>query len=547
MIDKSKPAPSSRRTSPDTLARAASEVTLPDRMLPDIIPRPLDMSSWQSDEGKAITMAKKRFACRGAWSASCVAGLLAAATMANAPSADAAAASAQRPQILIPPSGFEEPGDVGTKFHTNVELLVPAGKIRAKISPAAGPPASGNLAETPASLACVYNLVTPTSGCNPNVVTANTTGGSHAIAIVDAYDYPTAASDLAAFGKQFGLAAANFTVVYGTGNPSLGCTNGPKPPSAASAAGAGWDVEEALDIEWAHAMAPSAKLYLVEAASASSADLLNAVQVATKCVQANTEGQVSMSWGGSEFSGETSYDSVFTGTNVVYFAAAGDYFWDGNSLSPGVQYPTASPNVIGVGGTALSRNQVNGNYQSQAVWSNEDLYYYDGTTSTPPDSLSMLGTGGGPSAYEARPVYQNGITRIVGNVRGTPDLGAIADPATGVWIYNTTSVGGWEQVGGTSLATPVTAAIFNNLGLFYSSTNAALSAIYGNTGSAVRTWNVIPIVNGDCGPPGTLTAGGYNSYGQPYDPAWIYETTGIAWGWCNGWGSMRGSPCPMCE
>jgi kumamolisin len=481
-------------------------------------------------------MAKKRFAYRGAWGASCIAGLLAAATTANAQSADAVAAPAQRPQIVIPLSGLEEPGDVGKRVHTNVELFVPAGGLPTSVNPEVGPPASGYLFETPASVACVYNLVTPASGCNPNVVTANATGGSRAIAIVDAYDYLTATSDLAAFIKQFGLAPANFTVIYGTGSPSAGCKSGSKPPSAA---GTGWDVEEALDIEWAHAMAPSAKLYLVEAASNSNANLYNAVQVAAKCVQASGGGQVSMSFGGSEFSGETSLDPIFSGTNVVYFAAAGDYFWNGNSLSPGVLYPAASPNVIGVGGTALSRNQRTGGYQSQAVWSNEDLYYYNLGTSPGPDSVPTLGTGGGPSAYEARPSYQNGITTIVGSVRGTPDLGGIADPASGVWLYDTTSGGGWMSVGGTSLATPVTAAIFNNLGLFYLSTKAALSAIYGNTGS-VRTSHVTPIVNGDCGPPGHVTSGGYaGGYGQPYDPAYIYDTTGIAWGWCNGWGSMH--------
>jgi len=375
------------------------------------------------------------------------------------------------------------------------------------------------LYETPASLACVYGLVTVTSGCNPNVVTTNPIGGSNAIAIVDAYDYsPYASSDLASFDAQFGVAAANFTVIYGTGNPSAGCQSGSQPPSAS---GTGWDLEEALDIEWAHAMAPSAKLYLVEANSSSYSDLLNAEQVAAKCVEANKSGQVSNSWGGSEFSGETSSDSVFAGSYVEYFAAAGD--------APGVMWPAASPNVIGVGGTAISRNQVTGNFQSQATWENEDLYLYTG---------DLLGTGGGPSAYEARPGFQAGVASVVGTARGTPDVGAIADPATGVWVYNTTSCGGWCSVGGTSVATPVEAGLFNKAGYFHSSTQLVLQYLYGNAAS-VRTNDVIPVLNGNCGPGGYTTSGGYYAYGEPYDPTWTDDTTGIAYGMCTGWGTFR--------
>jgi len=190
-------------------------------------------------------------------------------------------------------------------------------------------------------------------------------------------------------------------------------------------------------------------------------------------------------------------------------------------------YPAAYPNVIGVGGTSLSRIP-SGKYQSQAVWSNQDI----------PE-----GTGGGPSAYESIPTYQNSLLSIMllhyGTPvsRGTPDLGAIADPATGVWIYNTPSYGGWRVVGGTSVATPVTAAIFNNLGLFYASTSAALTAIYENTGN-LSTNHITPILDGNCGPPGSEE---YPlAQGQPYDPTYIYDTTGVTWGYCDGWGSMHG-------
>jgi kumamolisin len=391
------------------------------------------------------------------------------------------------------------------------------------------PPFPGYLFETPASLGCVNHLVAVTAGCNPNSVTTNPSGGSNAIAVVDAYDYATASGDLAAFDTQFGYGAPNFTVIYGTGNPNNGCVNGTKPSSDVST---GWDVEAALDIEWSHAMAPSAHLYLVEAASSSTTDLFNAVAVAAKCVTAAGGGQVSMSFGFSEFSTEASFDSTLTGSNVVFFASSGDYPGAGNPISPAVFYPAASPNAIGVGGTAYSRDAFTGSYQSQAVWENEDLYTQSGET-------IVLGTGGGPSAYEPIPSYQARIATIVGTARGTPDLTGLADPATGVWVYNTPTFGGWNSVGGTSLASPYTAGIFNELGLFYPSSAAALNVIYANT-AFLRPKSVNAVVSGNCGPPGQLTTGAYVAFGEPYSTQ-IYQTTGIPWSFCGGWGSVHGA------
>src|SRR5262245_1908427 len=119
--------------------------------------------------------------------------------------------------------------------------------------------------ETPASLGCVYRLTSVSSaqiGCNPTDLTLpNPSGGAKAIAIVDAYDYPTAFSDLQTFSAQFGLPApttANFQVVDATGT--------------APKADAGWGLESALDIQWAHEMAPQAKIYIVEAADKSCVD-----------------------------------------------------------------------------------------------------------------------------------------------------------------------------------------------------------------------------------------------------------------------------------
>jgi kumamolisin len=105
-----------------------------------------------------------------------------------------------------------------------------------------GPPYAGYFYATPVSLACVYKLVSPQApGCNPNTVTLNPSGGAHALAILDAYHYRTAVSDLSVFSNQFGLPQANFQVVF---------ANGRQPPVNAD-----WNIEETLDIEWAHAMA----------------------------------------------------------------------------------------------------------------------------------------------------------------------------------------------------------------------------------------------------------------------------------------------------
>jgi subtilase family serine protease len=298
---------------------------------------------------------------------------------------------------------------------------------------------------------------------------------------VDAYDDPNAYTDLAAFSSQFGVEPINpttFQVVYA---PSGGATPGSCTGSATEPPvdpTGGWEVEESLDIEWAHAMAPGATLYLVEAQSNFYTDLLCAVTVASNLVQAAGGGEVSMSWGGGEFSGEITYDPVFTTHGVVYFAAAGD--------SPGVIWPSASPNVVSVGGTTLSTNAVTGSFIGENVWQ-------DG--------------GGGPSAYESRPSYQNGIRSIVGAYRGTPDVAADANPYTGVWVldnflvpdFGSTYCGStpcWLTVGGTSVATPMWAGIVNAAGSFSATTNAELTKLYGENPFA--DFNDITL--GSCGP-----------------------------------------------
>jgi kumamolisin len=323
-------------------------------------------------------------------------------------------------KIIIPASSVPQAG----RHHTNY-FFVDTDK------PQGGPPA-GN--ETPGSLACVYQLVTGPTGC-PIATSKNVpSGGIGAIAIVDAGDYPTAASDLAAFSTQFGIPAADLTVTWPGGKKK-------KPPVYND-----WIVEEALDIEWAHAMAPHAKIFLVESVEVNTDPTWAAVKLAAKLVAENGGGVVSMSWGDPEVKNEKSWDKFFTTPGVVYFAAAGD-----SGLGVSI-YPGASPNVVSVGGTYFNRDG-KGNFLSEI--------YYTG------------GGGGDISPYEPIPSYQSGVASIVGTHRGYPD---VASDFCCAAIY---VQGGWYSVGGTSWASPTFAGIVNAAGNQQQSTVDELTWIYG--------------------------------------------------------------------
>lgn len=390
--------------------------------------------------------------------------------------------------LVIPAASHANAADLGTRAHANVRYF-----LSGVASPSEAPPFSGYAYETPASLACIYHVVAPIRGCNPNQTTNTPNGGSQTIAIVDAFDDPNAAADLAAFSAQFGvpLAPGGFQVVYAGGSVP------PQDPTG------GWEIEESLDIEYAHAMAPNATLYLVEANSNSYSDLFTAVQVASNLVQCGStttcpagskgRGEVSMSWGGGEFPSEVSLDSFFTTPGVVYFAAAGD--------SPGVIYPCASPNVVCAGGTSTARNQNTGNFIAEIAWSD---------------------AGGGISFYEPIPGYQAGnrsIARQLGGYRGVPDISSDSNPITGVWVLDTNPVpgAGWYIVGGTSVATPTLAGIVNASGHLAASSTAELFTLYdfSNFGS----FN--DIIYGACGNyQGTFSDFGWDlctGFGSPRD------------------------------
>lgn len=265
---------------------------------------------------------------------------------------------------------------------------------------------------TPAEIKKIYNLPS--------------TGGKGTIAIIDAYDDPNAESDLRVFDKQYNLPSCT------TAN---GCFEKHKMVSSV-AANSGWLMEMALDVQWAHAIAPKAKILLVEAKTSSGANLLSAIDYARsrKDVVA-----ISMSWGGAEFSDELSYDAHFMDTAnpaAAFFASSGD-------SGTGASWPASSPNVIGVGGTTLKLSS-RGALISESAW---------------------LGSGGGVSAYEKEPAYQTAYKIYrAGGMRAIPDVSYDANPVSGYSVYLTTGTSSrkkssWSTVGGTSAGAPQWAAI----------------------------------------------------------------------------------------
>jgi len=339
--------------------------------------------------------------------------------------------------VLIPESAGFSPQDRDVRFHTRLRVLeVP--------NAAASTTSQFN---TPATLRSVYNLPS--------------TGGSNAIALVDSYDYPTALADFNIFAKYFGLPQETSTVVTASGNKAFEVVYAPgyKPQSGGNYI-ASWNMEAALDIEWAHAMAPNAKIYLVEAASDSTSDLDNAVRVAAALPGVK---EVSMSWGGSETSYEAMfYDPLFKASGVVYMASSGD-------SSDQMEYPAASPNVVSCGGTSVNRSTT-GVFLNETGWND---------------------TGCGPSVYEPRPAFQSGVASIVGAKRGVSDLAFDANPNTGVYVYDSTPLwgeSGWWILGGTSVASPSLAGVLNlaatSGNAFALNTAAEEARIYGNLGNA---------------------------------------------------------------
>jgi subtilase family serine protease len=237
-------------------------------------------------------------------------------------------------------------------------------------------------------------------------------GAGQTIAIVDAFDNPNVGSDLATFDAYWGLPACGggcFTKVDQTGQRTL-------PPVAPL----NWSVEIALDVEWAHAVAPDAHILLVEADTNSLANLLLAEQYAASHAR-----YVSNSWGFSEFSGETADAADFTDPGVSYFAAVDDAAGE-------TQYPATSPSVLAVGGNELT-----------------------------PSGTVPWTSGGGCSAYEEASSAEGPASSQAGCLghRSTPDVSA---DAVGIPVYDVAT--GWLSTGGTSFATILWAAAATDSG-----------------------------------------------------------------------------------
>jgi subtilase family serine protease len=258
------------------------------------------------------------------------------------------------------------------------------------------------------------------------------TGAGQTIGIVVAYGSPTLQKDLNQFCTQYGLPATTVTIV-----------------GASPTANSTWALETDLDVEWAHVMAPGAKIVVSVAASSAVTALLPAIDAA---VTAGAK-VVSMSFGTPEFSGETLYEGHFNKAGITFFAASGD---NGGAA----EWPAVSPYVIGVGGTSLTLNS-SGLRASETAWS---------------------GSAGGKSAYEALPSFQSGWQSL--GKRGVPDVSIVGDPNTGVLVYYN---GSWYVAGGTSVGTPMWAgivAVSNSLrtsGTLSSGPGAIYSVVKGST------------------------------------------------------------------
>ncbi len=249
------------------------------------------------------------------------------------------------------------------------------------------------------------------------------TGGTGTVAIVDALDDPNAESDLAVYRAQFGLPPCT------TANGCFKKVNQNGAASPLPAADSGWAGEISLDLDMVSAACPNCKIILVEANSASNANLGAAVNAAA-ALGANA---ISNSYGGSEDSSVNSSDTeYYNHPGIIITASTGD---DGY----GTEYPASGAHVLGVGGTSLAKSTSPRGW-AEGAWS-------DG--------------GSGCSAYVAKPSFQKdtGCSK-----RTVADVSAVADPNTGVAVYDTyggskAGATGWEVYGGTSAASPLVAAM----------------------------------------------------------------------------------------
>ena len=288
---------------------------------------------------------------------------------------------------------------------------------------------------------------------------------AYTIAIVDAYGYPNAESDLATYRSQFGLAPCT------TANGCFKKVNQNGVAGSYPRTDTGWDQEQALDLDMASAMCPNCKIILVQAASSSLSNLGTAVNTAAK-LGANA---ISNSYGGGE-TGTTSYESAWNHPGLAVTVSSGDNGY-------GVEFPASSPHVTAVGGTSLTR-AANARGWNEVVWN---------------------GAGSGCSAVYAKPTWQ---TDSLCARRTVADVSAVADPNTGVAVYGPSSrtVSSWMVFGGTSVAAPLVAGVYGANGG---------TANYGSNpySNLAGLFDVTSGSNGSCG--GTYLCTGTTGYDGP--------------------------------
>jgi hypothetical protein len=296
---------------------------------------------------------------------------------------------------------------------------------------------------TPAQIRAAYNLpALPPTGASLTAAAAAALGAGQTIYVVDAYDDPNAFTDLNTFSTTFGLptctrvtvsastalplaypgAGCQFVVAYSNAAGTINAT--------APAYSSGWSPEISLDVQWSHAIAPLARIVLLESASDSLNDLLGSVLLANQM----GPGVVSMSFGAAEGSWVPSADSYFAAPGMSYLASTGD-------AGSQVNWPAVSNNVLAVGGTSLSFSGTGS--RSETAWSD---------------------TGGGISAYESLPAYQSGVSIDGGgplHSRAVADVSFNADPNTGQYVVISAPGGtaAWYIYGGTSISSPQWAGV----------------------------------------------------------------------------------------
>lgn len=294
-------------------------------------------------------------------------------------------------------------------------------------TPKASPnPPFGSLG--PVQIHTAYQLPCTPGSLVQSVCATPASFGPQTIAIIDAFHYPTVETDLTTYSNNYGLPVCTqangcLTVVDQNGLSNLPSLIDP-----------GWALEAALDIQTAHMICQTCKILFIETNSNTITDLGTGVNTAARLGAT----AISNSYGGSEFLGEQTYDSYYNQPGIAVTVSSGDSGY-------GAEYPASSPNVIAVGGTTLQLF-TDSTYSNETAWS---------------------GAGSGCSRYETANSWQLALPTWnltnCGSKRASADIAAVADPNTGVAIYDGTPYNGstgWWQIGGTSLSAPIIAAAF---------------------------------------------------------------------------------------